>query len=99
MAGQDKTHLKFLSKHFAENGKEKLFLNDSSFLNNLKNAKQIISCHPKFNKFCRRTYLHALMFPISLLKRNLWSHWKWQTFEGKIRPFFMTSKNRDLFSS
>ena len=40
MAGQDKTHLKFLSKHFAENGKEKLFLNDSSFLNNLKNAKQ-----------------------------------------------------------
>ena len=32
-------HLKFLSKHFAENVKEKLFPNDSSFLSNLKNAK------------------------------------------------------------
>ena len=31
--------VKFLSKHFAENGKEKLFLNDSSFLSNLENAK------------------------------------------------------------
>ena len=31
-------HLKFLSKHFAENG-EKLFPNDSSSLSNLKNAK------------------------------------------------------------
>ena len=34
----DKTYLEFLSKHFAENEKEKLFPNDSSFLNNLKNA-------------------------------------------------------------
>ena len=33
----------FLSKHFAEYGKEKLFLNDSSILNNLKNSKQILS--------------------------------------------------------
>ena len=32
-----KEHLKFLSKHFAENGKEKLFPNDSSFLSSLKN--------------------------------------------------------------
>ena len=28
-----------LSQYFAENGKEKLFPNDSSFLSNLKNAK------------------------------------------------------------
>ena len=28
-----------LSLHLAENGKEKLFPNDSSFLSNLKNAK------------------------------------------------------------
>ena len=34
--------------------------------------------------FCRRTSLHALMFPISLLKTNLWWYWKWQTFDGKI---------------
>ena len=44
--GQDKKfksflnkHLEFLSKHFAENGKEKLFLNDLSFLSSLKNDK------------------------------------------------------------
>ena len=36
-------HLKFLSRHFAENGKEKLFPNDSSFLKNLKNTRQILS--------------------------------------------------------
>ena len=39
---QDKKHLKFLSKHFPENEKEKLFPNDSSFLNNLKNAANTI---------------------------------------------------------
>ena len=39
----DKKHLKFLSKHFGENEKEKPFPNGSSFLNNLKNAKQILS--------------------------------------------------------
>ena len=33
-----KQTLKFLSKYFAENGKEKLFPNDSSFLSNLKTA-------------------------------------------------------------
>ena len=32
-------YLKFLFKHFAENGKEKLSPNDSSILSNLKNAK------------------------------------------------------------
>ena len=44
--GQDKKfkgflneHLEFLSKHFAENEKEKLFLNDLSFLSSLKNDK------------------------------------------------------------
>ena len=29
---QDKKHLKFLSKYFTENGKEKLLPHDSSFL-------------------------------------------------------------------
>ena len=32
-------HLKFLLKHFAENGKEKVSPKDSSFLSNLKNTK------------------------------------------------------------
>ena len=32
-------HFKFLSKYFAENGKEKLFLNDPSCISNLINAK------------------------------------------------------------
>ena len=27
----------------------------------------------------RRTSLHALRFPIPLLKSNLWSYWKWLT--------------------
>ena len=43
-------------------------------------------------------FIHALVFLISLLKRNLWWYWKWQTFEGKIWPFFMMSKNWNLFS-
>ena len=34
---QNKKHLKFLSKNFAGNGKEKLFPNDSSFLNKMQN--------------------------------------------------------------
>ena len=32
-------HLKFLSKNFAGNEKEKLFQNDSSYISNLINAK------------------------------------------------------------
>ena len=36
---QDKKHLKFLSKYFAENENEKLFPNDSSFLNNFEKMK------------------------------------------------------------
>ena len=39
---QHKKYLKFLSNHFAENEKKKVFPNDS-FLNNLKNAKEILS--------------------------------------------------------
>ena len=34
-----KKKLKFLSKSFVDNGKQKLFPNNSSFLTNLKNAK------------------------------------------------------------
>ena len=39
---QHKKYLKFLSNYFAENEKKKVFPNDS-FLNNLKNAKEILS--------------------------------------------------------
>ena len=83
---------------YYENGKGKLFpfdSFDSSFLNNLKNAKQMYYSHNLNLVSCRRNSLHALMFPISLLKKNLGSYWKWQTFERKIGPFFMTSKSRD----
>ena len=55
---QDKKHLKFLTTHFAENRKEKFFKNDSSFLINLKNAKQILPWQPKFNEILQ-TYLLA----------------------------------------
>ena len=51
-----KKHLKFLSQHFEETEKEKLFPNDSSFLKNLKNARQILSWQSKFSKFLQ-TYL------------------------------------------
>ena len=40
---QDKKHLKSLSKHFPENGKEKFFPNECSSLKYLKNVKQILS--------------------------------------------------------
>ena len=61
-------HLKFLSKCFAENGKEKFFPNDSSFISYLINDN---SDDPDFISFCRSFSFHVLMFPISLLKRNL----------------------------
>ena len=54
---QHKKYLKFLSNHFAENEKKKVFPNDS-FLNNLKNAKEILSWQSKFSKFLQ-TYLLA----------------------------------------
>ena len=53
---QHMKHLKFLSNHFAENKKEKLFPYDSLFLNNLKNAKEILSLQSKFSTFLQ-TYL------------------------------------------
>ena len=65
-------HLKFLSKLFAENGKEKLFPNDSLFISNLKNEKnENYPDNLSLINFCRRTSLHFLTFPVSLLKRNL----------------------------
>ena len=44
--------------------------------------------NPNITRFCRRTSLHVLMFPNFLLKKNLWSYGKWQTFEETIWPFF-----------
>ena len=50
-------HLKFLPKYFAENGKEKLFPNSSSFVSNLTNVK-MNTRHSRFNKSLQ-TYLLA----------------------------------------
>ena len=47
-------------------------------------------CYPdniNLTNFCRRTSLHVLMFPISLVKKNLWSYWKWQMFAGNLSIF------------
>ena len=63
-----------------------------------KMPKQILSWQSKFNEFLQTCLLARSNVPISLLERNLWSYWKCQTFDGKIWPFFMTSKIRDLFS-
>ena len=89
--------MKFLSRHFAENGKEKLFPNDSLFLNNVKNAKQILSWQSKFNKF----------FETYLLARSNVSHFstkkesviilKMTTFWRKNIPIFHNLNNRDIF--
>ena len=43
--------LKFLSKHFAENGEEKLSPNDFYFQATWKILKRILFWQPKFSKF------------------------------------------------
>ena len=100
---QDKKHLKSLSKHFSENGKEKLFPNECSFLNNLKNVKQILSWQSTFSRFLQGNLLACSNVPhFSTKKESLWlkwqsDNWKWQTFQGKIWSFFMTSKKKIYF--
>ena len=47
-----KTNTKFLSKNFAENGKEKLFLNDPSFC---KCQNEYYPYNTNLISFCRRT--------------------------------------------
>ena len=49
---------------------------------------------PKWFLIFKRTFLYALMFLVSLLKKNLWPYWKLQTFEGKIWYFFTTSQKK-----
>ena len=44
---------------------------------------------PNLINFCRCISLHLLMFPISVLKRDLWSYEKWQTFEGNILQVYL----------
>ena len=78
---QHKKNLQFLSIHFPENEKKKLFRNDSSFLINLKRQNKYYPENQHLVSVCRRTSLHAVMSPISVLKRNLWWYWKWQTFD------------------
>ena len=60
-----------------------------------KMSKQILSWYSKFNT-CLQVYF--LQIPNFSTKKNLWSYWKWQTSEGTTWPFFMTSKNKDLYS-
>ena len=88
--------LKFLSKHFAENGKEEENLRNWFFIFKQleKRQKEYYPDNLNWRGFRRHTSLHVLMFPISLLKRNLSLYWKWQTFEGKVWPLFMTSKKK-----
>ena len=45
-------HMKFLSKHFTETGKEKVFLNDPSFC---KCQNEYYPYSPNLISFCRRT--------------------------------------------
>ena len=68
----EKKHLEFLSKHFEENGKEKLFPNDSSSLGSLEMPKRILSFESKFNKFLQ-TYIIFLithLFSLSAKKKK-----------------------------
>ena len=88
---QHKKNLQFLSIHFPENEKKKLFRNDSSFLINLKKAKQILSWESTFSK-CLQTYLlaccnvpHFCTKKESVMILKMTSFW-W--------PFFMTSESR-----
>ena len=90
-------HLKILSKHFAGIGKEKHLLNDYSIKQREKCQSECYAEYLNWVRFCRRTSLHILTFPISLLKRNMDSYWRWKTSERKIWPFFVASINRDLF--
>ena len=88
---QHKKHLKFLSDHFAENEKEK------RLPKKLKKCKTNTILTIKIYQVFAGVPPYNLMFPISLLKKNLLWYWKWQTFDGKIWPFFMTSESRFMF--
>ena len=89
---QHKKYLKFLSIHFVENEKKKLFRNDSLFLINLKNAEQILSWQSKFSKFLQTYFLACSNVPhfctkkesVMVLKMtNFW--WKNMTIFHDIR--------------
>ena len=90
-------HLKILSNYFAGIGKEKHLPNDYSIKQREKHQNECYAEYLNWVRFCGRTSLHILTFPISLLKRNMYLYWKWKSFERKIWPFFMASKTRDLF--
>ena len=88
---QHKKNLQFLSIHFPENEKKKLFRNDSSFLINLKKAKQILSWESTFSK-CLQTYLLACCnVPHFCTKKESVMILKMTNFWW---PFFMTSESR-----
>ena len=101
---QDKKFKSFKTNiwSFYQNILQKMRRRNSSQM--IPQIKQLEKCQNEYYtdnlnliSFSSHTSLQLLMFPIALLKRSLWSYWKWQTFEGKIWPFFMTCKNRDLF--
>ena len=88
---QHKKNLQFLSIHFPENEQKKLFRNDSSFLINLKKAKQILSWESTFSK-CLQTYLLACCnVPHFCTKKESVMILKMTNFWW---PFFMTSESR-----
>ena len=68
----EKKILEFLSKNFEENGKEKLFPNDSSSLGSLKMPKRILSFEYKFNTFLQTyiIFLITYLFFLSAKKKK-----------------------------
>ena len=90
--------MKFLLKYLAEYGKEKLSLNESSFLSNFKNFQnEYYSDNLNWLSFCSLTSLQLLMFRISLLKKNLWSCSKWPIPEEISGRFSWRQKKRFVF--
>ena len=63
-------YLKFLLKHFVENGKENLPSNDYSFLSNFKNAKTNTILQPGFNKFLQFYFLATSNVPYFSTKKK-----------------------------
>ena len=79
-------HLQFLSKHFAKNGKEKLFLNNSSFLTTWKMSKWLLYLQSKFNDFLQ-TYLIIVITHLLLMFVN--EDFFFQEYiEMKLKIFF-----------
>ena len=84
--------MKFLSKHFALNGKEKISSNDSYIQPTWKIPKRILSWQSKFNKFFQSYLLATSNIPYFSTKKEPVIILKMTNFEGKIWPFLTMSK-------